>query len=56
MQQLSIQQTADYLEGAQIEQTIEGNHAVVHFGTNAAGMPFVLINDCWGGCALTESL
>lgn len=56
MQLLNLQQTADYLEAATIEDTIEAGHAVIHIGRTEAGAKFVLVNDHAGMTAVTEGL
>lgn len=56
MKILDLQQTADYLENANIMQTVNADHAVIHMGKNEAGVSFVLVNDMFGQTALTESL
>ncbi|WP_186300385.1 hypothetical protein [Denitromonas ohlonensis] len=55
MQNIGMQQTADYLEAATIEATTNAGHAVIHVGTNAAGNRFALVNDCFGHTTLTEA-
>lgn len=55
MKTLTMQQTADYLEGATIQHTHDSGHAVTHIGTNAAGVRFVLVNDCSGQTVVTEA-
>lgn len=56
MQNLTLEQCADYLETAIIEHTRDEGHAIIHTGRNALGMRFVLANDVHGKTALTESL
>lgn len=56
MQYLTLEQTADYLEAANIEATCDAGHAIVHIGRNAAGIRFVLVNDVLGQTVVTESL
>lgn len=56
MQHLSLQQTADYLESANIDSTHDTGFALVHIGTNSAGARFALTNDCTGDSTLSESL
>jgi hypothetical protein len=56
MRVLNLNQTADFLEAATINNTIDLGHAIIHMGFNAAGLRFVLVNDCNGESALTESL
>ena len=52
MEHITLQQTADFLENATIEQTVEYGHAIVHFGVSEAGSRFVLMNDCNGETVL----
>lgn len=47
---------ADYLEGAQIESSINVGFTNVHIGINPAGSKFVLINDGFGEIVVTESV
>lgn len=54
MQQLTIQQAADYLETAVITHTTDHGYVVTHVGTNAAGAAFVMLNDAEGQTALIE--
>ncbi len=56
MQQISLEQTATYLESATVEQSIDTGHAIIHVGTSEAGHRFVLVNDAQGNTMLTESL
>lgn len=56
MKQLTMQQTADYLEAATITNTHDASHAVTHTGTNAAGVAFVLVNDYTGQTVVTEAM
>lgn len=51
---MTIEQTADYLENARIEQTIENGWTVIHIGVSEVGHRFVLTNDCYGGTVVTE--
>lgn len=53
MQLMTLQQTADYLEAAIIGETIDTGHVLIHVGTNAAGVPFALVNDVHGKTTLT---
>lgn len=55
MQQITMQQAADYLEDATITETIDAGHAVIHVGTNATGARFVLVNDYRGKTTVTET-
>lgn len=55
MKTLTMQQAADYLEDAIIERTHDAGHAVTHTGTNAVGVPFVLVNDYTGKTVVTEA-
>jgi hypothetical protein len=56
MQNLTLEQCADYLEAATIEHTRDEGHAIIHTGRNALGVRFILVNDMHGQTALTESL
>lgn len=56
MRLLNLSQTADFLEAATIEKTIEAGHAIIHTGVSEAGSRFVLVNDCHGQTVLTESM
>lgn len=56
MQTMTLQQIADYFEDATIDETIDAGHALIQRGTNAAGTPFVLVNDMQGNSALTEGM
>lgn len=56
IQQLTLQDTADFLECAVIEQTADLGHSVVHIGN--VGTPdkpcrFVLVNDQFGQSVLS---
>ena len=48
MKELTLEQTAGYLEVAIIENTINCGFAVVNIYINDAGANFVLINDIVG--------
>ena len=56
MKFLTLQQTADYLEMAEVDQTLDQGHAIVHIGTSAAGAVFVLVNNFNGETMLTEAI
>lgn len=56
MKTMTLQQTADYLEAATIEQTLDRGHAITHIGTNAAGISFVLVNDYTGQTVVSEAM
>jgi len=56
MEIMDLQKTADYLEFAKIEQTINAGHTIIHLGISAAGFDFVLVNDSYGNTALTEGM
>lgn len=55
MRQLTLDQTADYLEFATIEQTHDVGHAFIHIGRGAFGARFVLVNNAHGETVLIES-
>ncbi|UCV22856.1 hypothetical protein [Ferribacterium limneticum] len=56
MKTMTMQETADYLETASIEHTHDIGHAVVHIGTSAAGVSFVLVNDLQGQTIVVEAM
>ncbi|MEO6825088.1 MAG: hypothetical protein ABI167_10280 [Nitrosospira sp.] len=56
MKMLDMQQTADYLEHANIKQSIDAAHAIIHIGISAAGFNFVLVNNALGQTVLTEGM
>lgn len=56
MHHLTIEQTADYLEMAIIDNTIDAGHVLIHTGKNAAGAGFVMMNDANGQTVICESL
>ncbi|WP_156891802.1 hypothetical protein [Nevskia ramosa] len=53
---MTLDQTADYLQFASIEQTIDAGFALVNIGRTEAGQRFVMVNDMRGDTAVTESL
>jgi hypothetical protein len=53
---LTLEQTADYLEMATVEKTIDDGHAIIHFGKNAAGVCFVMMNDANGKTTVSEEI
>ncbi len=55
MQNLTLEQTADYLQTADIQYTMDSHFSLTHIGINAAGVRFVLINDIFGETFFTES-
>ena len=55
-QSLTLEQTADYLEAATIENSIDSGCAITHIGTSPSGVKFILTNDAYGCTALTESM
>lgn len=56
MKILNPQQTADYLESANIKQSIDMGHAIIHTGISAVGFDFVLVNNAFGQTVLTEGI
>ena len=56
MKQLTLQQTAKYLESATIEHTHDVGHALVHIGRNAFGVAFVMANNAQGETTISESM
>ena len=55
MKFLNLQETADYLETATINETTDRGFSIVHAGTNASGVAFVLMNNAMGESVLVES-
>ncbi len=53
---LTLEQTADYLEAATIETTVDSGHAIIHMGKNIAGVCFVMINNAKGETTVCEEL
>jgi hypothetical protein len=51
---LDLQQTADYLEAADIERSHNSGAFITHIGTNLAGNRFVLVNGYSGETYLIE--
>lgn len=56
MKTLTESETADYLEAATIINTMDGGHAIAHWGISREGFRFMLVNDCHGNTVVTESL
>lgn len=56
MQKLTIEQTANYLEAATVNSTVNAGHAIILIGKNAAGAGFVMVNDANGKTVVSESL
>lgn len=57
MQQLTLDQAADYLEDAALlEEPIRIAHTIINVGVTAAGRRFVLVNDCHGNTTVSEGL
>jgi len=53
MKVLSLQEVADFLETAEITETLNRGQAVVHIGKTDAGHRFVLINDMQGNSCVS---
>lgn len=53
---MNMQETTDYIEAAISLHTHDIGHAVVHIGTNAAGVSFVLVNDYNGETIISEAM
>ena len=56
MKQLTLEQTAEYLEHANIESTQDTGHALIHIGRNAFGAAFVMVNNAQGETTVIESM
>ena len=54
MRELTLTETAQYLEFDTIENTTDLGYAFVHVGLNAMGGKFVMVNDANGDTAVTE--
>lgn len=55
MKTLSLEQTADYLETAEIQTSVNLGYAVIHQGISDAGHRFVLLNDWQGNTVIAEA-
>lgn len=55
MRELTLEEFADYVEGATIKQTFDLGHAVVHHGVTDIGFVFTAMNDIHGNTVVTES-
>ena len=53
MEPLNLEQAADLIAAATIEQTADHGHAIVHVGITEAGHRFVLVNDCDGASVVS---
>ncbi|GAA0833340.1 hypothetical protein [Cupriavidus pauculus] len=59
MQQLTIEQAADYLEDADlVEEPIRISHAIINVGITAAGRRFVMMVDGrgYGNACISEGM
>ena len=56
MRQLTLAETADYFEHAVIETTHDTGHALIHIGRTGLGLAFVMVNNMFGGTAVSESM
>lgn len=56
MKSLSLEQVADYLDTAIIDQSIDKGHAIIHIGKNKVGCKFIMVNNCMGETMLSESI
>lgn len=56
MRFISLEESADYLEAATIEQTLREQGTIVHIGKSSAGVRFVLINNIYGQTVLNEAM
>ena len=54
MKKITLQECADYLESAEIENSFDKGFEIVHTGVSASGSKFVLINDAMGNTLLGE--
>ena len=56
VRELSLSETADFLESAAIYATIDHGFCIVHSGKDGDGTPFVLVNDALGKTMLTLAM
>lgn len=55
MQQMTLAETAAYLENATVELTHDAGHALILVGRSASGGMFVMVNDSNGNTTITEA-
>lgn len=53
MKTLSLSETANFLEEAKLEQSIDLGWTLVHVGVNASGQRFVCVTDITGSTSVT---
>ena len=56
MRQLTLAETADYLEHAVIETTHDTEHALIHIGRTGLGLAFVMVNNMFGETTVSEGM
>jgi hypothetical protein len=56
MQNMTLEQAADYIADARITATQDYGFILMHTGINAAGALFVLVNDALGRVAVFEEM
>lgn len=54
MKNITMQECADYLESAEIENSVDLGNVIIHTGISSNGMQFILQNDCYGKTMLGE--
>jgi hypothetical protein len=55
MRMLNEEELAEYYKNANIHQSIDAGHAIIHIG-DIGGLAFVLVNDIHGYSVLTEGM
>ena len=56
MENLTLDQAADLLATATIDNTRDHGHTIVHTGTTETGARFTLMNDCYGHTCVSYQL
>lgn len=56
MQELTMEEVADYLKEARIDKTVDAGFAFIRIVKNALGIAFVLVNNMFENSALIESM
>ena len=56
MKTLSLEQTADYLDAATINQSIDEEHAIILIGKCDTGCKFIMVNNGMGETMVSESM
>lgn len=54
MREMTLNETADFLESATIEKTLNAGFAIVHY-VSFEGAKFLIVNRCKGGTLIIDS-